>query len=143
MLYCPTNVAHAESVPRLMASVRKLTAEIQIFYHQEALPWIVGYSGGKDSSAVLQLVWNAIAALPLKERSKQVHIISTDTRVENPIISAWVRQSHDQLKAAAKRKKLPFEPHLLLPEVQDTFWVNLIGKGYQAPRQKLRLCPTP
>jgi DNA sulfur modification protein DndC len=140
MLDGPTNVAHAESVPKLIASVRKLTAEIQVFYHQEALPWIIGYSGGKDSSAVLQLVWKAIAALPLKERRKQVHVISTDTRVENPIISAWVRQSHEQLQAAAKRKKLPFEPHLLIPEVQDTFWVNLIGKGYPAPRQKFRWC---
>jgi hypothetical protein len=42
----PTNVAHAESVPKLMASVRKLTAEIQVFYHQEALLLDDNYFGG-------------------------------------------------------------------------------------------------
>jgi DNA sulfur modification protein DndC len=140
MIAAPDNLSPNRPVADFMAGIEALTSEIQALYTLDDIPWIVGYSGGKDSSAVLQLVWNAIAALPSKERSKQVHVISTDTRVENPIISAWVRQSHDQLKAAAKRKKQPFQPHLLLPEVQDTFWVNLIGKGYPAPRQKFRWC---
>ena len=43
-----------------------LTAEIQNLYCQDEIPWIIGVSWGKDSSCILQLVWNAIAALPLE-----------------------------------------------------------------------------
>lgn len=127
----------AESVSK---DVKWLTAEIQKLYCLDEVPWIVGYSGGKDSTAALQLVWNAIAALPKKKRKKTIHIISTDTLVENPIISAWVRQSLERMETTARTKNLPFQPHPLKPQLEDTFWVNLIGKGYPAPRQKFRWC---
>jgi len=128
------------SVPDLVEGIRALTAEIQQLYCQDALPWIVGYSGGKDSTAVLQLVWNAIATLPPEKRTKTIHVITTDTLVENPVVAAWVSQSLDQMKAAAEVQGMPVEPLLLKPAVKDTFWVNLIGKGYPAPRQGFRWC---
>jgi len=125
---------------RLIESTKALTAEIQGLYGLDDIPWIVGYSGGKDSTAVLQLVWNAIASLPPDQRKKPVHIISTDTLVENPVISAWVRQSLERMAAVSKQQNLPFQPHQLSPVLEDTFWVNLIGKGYPAPRHKFRWC---
>ena len=39
-----------------------------------------------------------------------------------------------------RSESLPFVAHRLTPEVEDTFWVNLIGKGYPAPRHKFRWC---
>lgn len=128
------------SVADLLADVKQLTQEIQVLYTLDEVPWIVGYSGGKDSSAALQLVWNAIAALPKRQRTKKIYVISTDTLVENPIVAAWVRQSQSQIKLSAEQQQLPFEPHLLTPNVYDSFWVNLIGKGYPAPRHKFRWC---
>ena len=41
---------------------------------------------------------------------------------------------------AAGEQGLPIAPHKLTPEVEDSFWVNLIGKGYPAPRKKFRWC---
>jgi DNA sulfur modification protein DndC len=128
------------SVPELVADIQALTEEIQQLYSQDALPWIIGYSGGKDSTVVLQLVWNAIAALPAEKRTKTIHVITTDTLVENPVVAAWVSQSLDQMKVAAQEQGMPVEPLLLKPAVKDTFWVNLIGKGYPAPRQGFRWC---
>lgn len=128
------------SVPELIADIQELTAEIQQLYRQDALPWIIGYSGGKDSTVVLQLVWNAIAALPTDQRTKTIHVITTDTLVENPVVAAWVSKSLDQMKVAAQAQGMPVEPLLLKPAVKDTFWVNLIGKGYPAPRQGFRWC---
>jgi DNA sulfur modification protein DndC len=88
----------------------------------------------------LQLVWNAIASLPLEKRTKTIHVITTDTLVENPYVSAWVRNSLKQMKLAAQEQTMPIEPHLLQPELKETFWVGLIGKGYPAPRGKFRWC---
>jgi putative sulfurtransferase DndC len=127
----------AESVSK---DVKWLTAEIQGLYCLDEVPWVIGYSGGKDSTAALQLVWNAISALPKKKRTKPIHIISTDTLVENPIISAWVHQSLERMATSAHAQNLPFQPHPLKPELENTFWVNLLGKGYPAPRQKFRWC---
>ena len=137
----PENKGQAQrTVAELVEDIQKLTAEIQELYCLDAIPWILGFSGGKDSSTILQLIWYAIAALPPEKRTKTIHVITTDTLVENPIVSAWVRKSLEQMKVAAQAQGMPVEPHLLQPEIKDTFWVNLIGKGYPAPRNQFRWC---
>ncbi len=133
---------HSEqrTVSEFVEEIEMLTQEIQDLYCLDAIPWVIGYSGGKDSSAILQLIWDAIAGLPIEKRTKTVHVITTDTLVENPIVAGWVRQSIEQMKIAALEQNMPFEPRLLYPEVKETFWVGLIGKGYPAPRGKFRWC---
>lgn len=122
------------------ATIAALLQEVSELYLADDIPWVVGYSGGKDSTAVLQLVWLALKALPLEDRVKPVHVISTDTLVENPIVAAWVTKSLETMAAKAKRDGLPIETHRLTPKTADTFWVNLIGRGYPAPRPKFRWC---
>lgn len=122
------------------ATIDALHTEIQELYSADDVPWIIGYSGGKDSTAVLQLVWSAIASLPAEKRKKTVHVISTDTLVENPVVAAWVSQSLLVMRESAKRAELPIRPHRLTPNISNTFWVNLIGRGYPAPRHKFRWC---
>ena len=114
--------------------------EIAEIYTADAVPWVVGYSGGKDSTAVLQLVWRALSTLPLERRAKPVHVISTDTLVENPIVAAWVTKSLETMNDAARAQELPISSHRLTPAVEDSFWVNLIGRVYPAPRPKFRWC---
>lgn len=124
----------------LKATVASLLSEIRELYLADAVPWVVGYSGGKDSTACLQLVWMALAELPPEQRHKTVHVISTDTLVENPVVAAWVTKSLETMKRNADSASMPVEPHRLTPEISDTFWVNLIGKGYPAPRPRFRWC---
>lgn len=124
----------------LKASLADLTSRVQQLYREDSVPWVVGYSGGKDSTATLQLVWSAIEALPEAERTKPVHVISTDTLVENPIVAAWVARSLTVMNDAAAARAMPLHANRLTPDVKDTFWVNLIGKGYPAPRPKFRWC---
>lgn len=116
------------------------TEEIQSLYLSDDTPWVIGYSGGKDSTAVAQLVWVAIEQLPESERKKPVYVITTDTLVENPIVAQWVNNSLETMGKVAKEKAVPFVPHLLKPEIENTFWVNLVGRGYPAPRPKFRWC---
>jgi DNA sulfur modification protein DndC len=77
-----------QSITEFVENIQELTEGIQDLYCSDALPWVVDYSGGKDSSATLQLVWNAIARLAPEKHNKEVHVILTDTLVENPVVSA-------------------------------------------------------
>lgn len=120
--------------------VARLKAIIQKLYLSDSMPWIIGYSGGKDSTTCVQLVWFALRDLSEEQRRKPVHVISTDTLVENPVIADWVSKSLKKMEKAAIENKLPFFPHRLTPELKNRYWVNLIGKGYPAPRPKFRWC---
>lgn len=124
----------------LQAKLDLLISEIQELYLSDEVPWIVGYSGGKDSSAIVQLIWMAIEGLEEQKRKKTIHVISTDTMVENPIVALWVKHSLDRMSLTAEQKNIPITPHPLKPKLENTFWVNLIGRGYPAPRQKFRWC---
>lgn len=136
----PSIKASAFAAVGFKQTVSLLIEEIIELYKADSIPWVVGYSGGKDSTATLQLVWLAISRLPPEEREKPIYVISTDTLVENPIVSAWVGRSLDQMAEQAKADGLPITAHKLTPSPTDTFWVNLIGRGYPAPRPKFRWC---
>ena len=114
--------------------------EVVTLYGSDDIPWVIGYSGGKDSTAVLQLVWHALATLPPEKRVKPVYVISTDTLVENPVVALWVSKSLERMDIAAEEQGLPITANRLTPEPENTFWVNLIGRGYPAPRPKFRWC---
>ena len=122
-----------KNIEGLMETVRNL-------YLCDDIPWVIGYSGGKDSTATLQLVWIALSGLPRENLKKQVHIINTDTMVESPVISKWVQTSLNTMNKAAEEQELPFVTHRLTPAVDNTFWVNFIGRGYPFPRKKIRWC---
>lgn len=121
-------------------TVAAAVEEAAQLYREDQIPWVVGYSGGKDSTATLALIWMALRTIPDGERTKPVYVISNDTLVENPVVSSWVAKSVNAMAVAAEAESLPIEAHLLHPQVEDTFWVNLIGKGYPAPRHSFRWC---
>jgi len=124
-------------------SIQKLNQtykEIQDLYLSDNRPWIIGYSGGKDSSAAVQLVWNALYKLNRNKRNKTVHVITTDTLVENPVIADYTRTVLSLIDKEAQRKNMPFKTHILYPRIEESFWVNLIGKGYPAPHRFFRWC---
>lgn len=117
-----------------------LMKTVQNLYLADDIPWVIGYSGGKDSTATLQLVWNSLKQLSKKQLHKTVHIINTDTLVESPKIERWAAKSLEMMQKAAMADGLPFETHRLTPDLDNTFWVNFLGKGYPFPRKKFRWC---
>lgn len=132
--------ASAFSALGFKATIARVLTEIADLYLADRIPWVVGYSGGKDSTATLQLVWMALSRLPEEQRSKPVYVISTDTMVENPVVAAWVARSLDHMSDAARDAGLPITAHRLTPKLSDSFWVNILGRGYPAPRPKFRWC---
>lgn len=121
-------------------SLEDIYKEVQDVYLSNNKPWIIGYSGGKDSTAILQIVWYALSKLSRKKLIKPIYVISSDTLVENPIILDRTKESLHKINSAAKKAKLPLTAELLKPIISDTFWVNLIGRGYPAPYHSFRWC---
>lgn len=134
------STASAFSEHGFKKTIATLIEEVAALYTADEIPWVIGYSGGKDSTAVLQLVWLSLAQLPREQLNKPVYVISTDTLVENPIVALWVSQSLEKMGAEAALQCLPLTAHRLTPAAGNTFWVNLIGRGYPAPRPKFRWC---
>lgn len=120
--------------------ISAIRREIQQVYLADARPWVIGYSGGKDSTMVVQLVFEALAELPPQQRSKDVYVISSDTLVENPLIISFIDKSLQMMADSARNLELPITTHKVSPEYKDSFWINLIGKGYPSPRQHFRWC---
>ena len=121
-------------------NIEKKYTEIQELYLNDNKPWIIGFSGGKDSTTVLQLVYNAIKKLPLEKRRKNIYVVSSDTMLENPVILSYLKKNMDMISSAAKSDNLPLYTKLVSPEIGDAFWTLLLGKGYPTPRQKFRWC---
>lgn len=103
-------------------------------------PWIIGFSGGKDSTALLQLTWYALREIPKEKRIKPIHVVCNDTLVENPKIVEWIDQSLDNIDKQARKEELPITVVKTTPVLEDSFWVNLVGKGYPSPTNSFRWC---
>ncbi len=73
-------------------------------------PWIIGFSGGKDSTVLLTLVWLALKKIkedilvPFQLR-RPVYVVCNDTLVENPIISSYVDDVLSQIEKQAKERR--------------------------------------
>ena len=121
-------------------TLQDIYKEVRHTYTSTGLPWVIGYSGGKDSTVTVQLVWYALSELPREELRWPVYIIASDTLVETPVIVDHLHSTLRKMNEAAEEQNLPFEAHKVIPQITDTFWVNLIGRGYPAPNQRFRWC---
>lgn len=113
-----------------------------LFADKSLRPWIIGFSGGKDSTVMLQFVWKALQHI--KQLGlvpyRQIYIVCNDTMVENPVITEYVYRVLEKIEQAAVEQDLPIRVIKTIPRLEDSFWVNLIGKGYPAPNNAFRWC---
>lgn len=113
-----------------------------MFADETKRPWIIGFSGGKDSTVMLQLVWQAL--IQVKDFhgvvGRDIYVVCNDTMVENPVITEYVYRVLDKIELAAVEQDLPIRVIKTIPRLEDSFWVNLIGKGYPAPNNAFRWC---
>ena len=106
-------------------------------------PWIIGFSGGKDSTVLLTLVWLALQKIREEKKAtlkRQVYVVCNDTMVENPVIEEYVTIVLQTIQKAAKEQLLPISVVTTTPQIEDTFWSCVIGKGYPVPNNSFRFC---
>jgi DNA sulfur modification protein DndC len=113
-----------------------------MFADETKRPWIIGFSGGKDSTVMLQLVWEALKQVKDFHGivGRDIYVVCNDTMVENPVIVEYVYRVLNKIEQAARDQDLPIYVRKTIPRLEDSFWVNLIGKGYPAPNNAFRWC---
>lgn len=115
-------------------TLEELIDEIRFVYQSDDRPWVIGYSGGKDSTTVVELVYKMLLSLPDWQRTKTVYIVSSDTLIENPLIKIYLSKMNEMLGEAAKRDGLPIKSTMVTPPPDNSFWANVIGRGLPTPR---------
>lgn len=125
--------------------VRAIIEELKDQYMEadkNCRPWIIGFSGGKDSTVLLMLTW--LAMQELREEAKPLHrrvyVVCNDTMVENPVIEEYVSTVLLKIADAAREQLLPVQVVTTTPQLEDTFWSCVIGKGYPVPNNSFRFC---
>ena len=103
-------------------------------------PWIVTFSGGKDSTLVAHLVFEMLLSLPPSLRRRKIDFVSNDTLVESPLVVKHMRDTLGEILSAAQIFRLPISGEITTPKLQETFWTLLIGKGYPSPNRSMRWC---
>jgi DNA sulfur modification protein DndC len=86
------------------------------------------------------LIFDAVLAVPAAQRKKPVSILCTDTRVEIPAIAEMVEGTLARMQKFSQQNNLNIEANLLRPPPEQSFWVNLIGRGYPPPNRTFRWC---
>lgn len=103
-------------------------------------PWIIGFSGGKDSTMLLQVVWNSLKKIDPILLNRRIYVVCNDTLVENPRIVKFIRKTLKKIQVAATQQQLPITVHETTPKMEDSFWVRSVGLGYPAPNKFYRWC---
>ena len=139
----PTSIDHSDTgvdlrvADRLHAAIDVIRTE---YLRNHRDPWVVAYSGGKDSTLLLQLTWEVLISLPASDRRRKVYVVGNDTLVESPLVINHLRSTMSTISKAAVELGLPIESTITKPHIDQTFWVNVIGRGYIPPTRNFRWC---
>ena len=117
----------------MFEAFKEIIEEMRLVYRHDQRPWMLGFSGGKDSTLLCQLTFEMLKTLKPEERHKKIYIVTSDTMVENPIVKAYMHRMSEAINRASQAEQLNVEAHILYPETRQTFWSLVIGLGYPTP----------
>lgn len=107
--------------------------EMTYVYKHDERPWLIGYSGGKDSSMLLSLVVDMVMRLPENKRTKKIFIVTSDTGVENPIVKRYMHLSSAKINEFSSKYNANIKADIIYPDIAQSFWSLVIGLGYPTP----------
>ncbi len=119
---------------------QEIKASLQELYLEDQRPWLVGFSGGKDSTMLAALIFDVVLSVPAGQRKKEISVVCTDTRVEIPAIAEMIESTLDRMRRCSQQDGLNIDVNLLKPIYEESFWVNIIGRGYPPPNRTFRWC---
>lgn len=125
-----------------MDLMEQIKNEMKKVYLQDSKPICVGFSGGKDSSLMLTLLWDMLLELPEHLRQKKVHILSANTGVEVPVMEEYLERTLMKIERKSRQDRLPIHLHRVGPKIKNNFFVKVLGRGtlISTPKTKHRNC---
>ncbi len=119
---------------------QEIKDSLRSLYLEDTRPWLVGFSGGKDSTMLASLIFETALSIPAEQRTKPISVVCTDTRVEIPAIVDMVEGTLTKMRKFSEANDLKIDVNLLKPAVEESFWVSIIGRGYPPPNRMFRWC---
>ena len=123
-----------------MNTYEDIKSALRQLYLEDDRPWLVGFSGGKDSTMLASLIFDTVLSFPIERRTKPISVLCTDTRVEIPAIVEMVEGTLEKMRKCSEKNSLRIDVNLLHPPADQSFWVNIIGRGYPPPNRVFRWC---
>ncbi len=109
--------------------------------------WSIGFSGGKDSSVVVDIAIRFlinkcnIRRNDRKRCPEKVVIVYSDTLLEPPPLNNYARNVVNAINKLAEQENLPIKAVIASPRLTDQDLVEMvIGRGYPAPSPRFRWC---
>lgn len=109
----------------------QIIEEMEQVYLHDNRPWMIGFSGGKDSTLLCCLLFDMLKNLPPKTKYKKIYIVSSDTMVENPIVRNYMHNVSAQINKYGEKYNIKAD--IIYPRIEETFWTKVIGLGYPTP----------
>jgi len=131
----------SESYAQKVKAIRRDLREEYLQPHDH--PWIIGFSGGKDSTLLLHFVFETLRNIAPDDRRRPVYVVSNNTLVESPVFQDFVDRLLDRLEQSLEGLNVPIQVMRTHPLPEESFWVNLLGKGYPAPNRTFHWCTLP
>ena len=110
-----------------------IVQEMLFVYNHDNRPWLIGYSGGKDSSLLVSLVVETVSRIAPQERTKKIFIVTSDTGVENPVVKRYMHYSSNKINEFSIKNNANIQADIIYPDVSQSFWSLVIGLGYPTP----------
>ncbi|WP_300827345.1 DNA phosphorothioation system sulfurtransferase DndC [Helicobacter sp. UBA3407] len=132
-------ISSPQSPKNKFSLIQSTLEELKTKFLSSKRTWVIAFSGGKDSTCALQLVYEMLVSLQPHQR-RQTYAIASNTLVEAPHIDKFLKEVIDSINLHARKNNIPFEILQVSPTLKDDFWVNLIGKGYPSPTRTFRWC---
>ena len=123
---------------RLLKRFNEAVESLKFILDQGYKHWVITFSGGKDSTTTLIVALEA--ALICDEQIERIDVMYSDTGIEIPSIQQYALKFIRYLQNFDRVKDLPVYYHIVRPELDKSFWVCLLGKGYPPPHQRFRWC---
>ena len=111
----------------------EIIEEMTLVYRHDNRPWLIGYSGGKDSSLLVSLVVETVSRLSESERTKKIFVVTSDTGVENPTVKSYMHSSSAKINEFSQRSNANIKAEIIYPDICQSFWSLVIGLGYPTP----------
>jgi DNA sulfur modification protein DndC len=118
---------------------REIKASLQQLYLEDERPWLVGFNGGKDSTMLASLIFDAVLAVPAEQARRPVYRMPF-TVFPIPAIAEMIEGTLDRMRKCSQQNGLNIEGNLLKPLIEESFWVNIIGRSYPPPNRTFRWC---